>query len=336
LSDDPVLNARGYEILRHVQAGAGSSKTILGTPGKCRFCGGAGTNKFRQIAHTIPEGLGNHWILSADECDHCNKLFSVYDDSLCKCVGSILTVGGTTGKRGKVRQTGPSRGGNNIRHTRSDGQRRISFQMLSKADGIVPALGSELKFWADGKMMVSMPTPPEGFVPRHAYKGLVKIGLALLPETEFQNFEKLFGWLLDKEDVENFPFLDVSMSFGSLGNAPPTVSATLLKRKSSDFRVPYLLLFVTAGSICWQIDLMPDALDDELGLASFGCVNMSWSSILGPEGSDQIIIPYSDPRHFDWSSRSVVRSPITAIRQHFDQHSNEGRIEFEWRDMQPG
>ncbi|HVR91017.1 MAG TPA: hypothetical protein VHG29_07990 [Novosphingobium sp.] len=335
MTDAPKLNANGYEILHHVQAGVGSHKIVLGRRGSCRFCGEGDSKHFRHRSHTIPEGLGNHWILSADECDRCNKLFSKYDDALCKSVGTILTVGGTEGKGGKVRQTGRSKGSNNIRHSRPGGQRRISYQVLSEADGISAALGTAVEFSADGKIKLTMPMPSEVFVPRSAYKALVKVGLALLPDTELPNFQRLLQWLTDESESEEFSFLDVGISCGSLGNAPPIVSATILRRKSIEDRIPYVLLMVTAGSICWQIDLMPDVLDNEIGLAGFGCINLRWNTILGPRDGDQIKIAYSEPRHFDWSSNLPAPSPINALRQHFDQNTLEGQIELEWRDMPP-
>jgi len=44
---------------------------------KCRYCGKDSSNtSFRNKSHSIPEFLGNHQLISLDECDLCNKYFS--------------------------------------------------------------------------------------------------------------------------------------------------------------------------------------------------------------------------------------------------------------------
>jgi hypothetical protein len=104
MAEMSVLNGR-YVLLRQVKGCIGGRRTVLGQRGVCRYCSGRDPKTFRKIAHTIPEALGNKWIISADECDACNAAFSLYEDALSNSVSPLLTLGGTVGKGNKVRQT---------------------------------------------------------------------------------------------------------------------------------------------------------------------------------------------------------------------------------------
>src|SRR3990167_5267131 len=114
-----------YRPLVQLQASAGGRKIYHGDKGRCRFCGAENSLLFRQVAHLVPEALGNRWIFSNDECDNCNQKYSLYEDSLANAVGSLLTFGGTVGKGGKVRQTGRSAGNIVLSHERVAGKRGL-------------------------------------------------------------------------------------------------------------------------------------------------------------------------------------------------------------------
>jgi hypothetical protein len=325
-----------YDLLTIVQASVGGGIRTLGQKGNCRFCGETDLTHFRNQSHTFPEGLGNKWIISADECDKCNKKFAQYDDALCKSVGPILTIGGTQGKGNKVRQTGRSRGGHNIRHLTEQGQRRISVQLLDIEKGIQPPIGSAFSFGPDQKIAIDTPIPSEKFVPRLAYKALVKMGLALLPLDELPNFSQLISWIQAPTDSEDFPFLDVGISIGSLGNAPELVSGAIIKRRDKSANCPYAIFILTVGSVCWQIDLMPDTLDDARDIARFGCINIRWKSVLAAPDCEPLEIQFSAPKHFDWSSDLATLLPISLVRYNFDWQTSEASFELEWQHQLPG
>lgn len=66
-----VLGGR-YEFLCEVKGSIGGGHICIGDKGACRFCGTRESSRFRKLAHTMPEALGNKWIFSRDECDDCN------------------------------------------------------------------------------------------------------------------------------------------------------------------------------------------------------------------------------------------------------------------------
>src|SRR5882724_8394208 len=106
---DPVLGGR-YTLLAQVKGSIGGGTVFLGKKGRCRYCGETNIARFRMKAHAFPEALGNKWIMSRDECDACNRIFSKYDDAIARAVSPFLTLGGVKGKSRKVRQTGRSKG----------------------------------------------------------------------------------------------------------------------------------------------------------------------------------------------------------------------------------
>ena len=122
-----------------------------------------------------PGGLGGP--------DACNKLFSRYEDALAQYVQPYLTLGGVQGKDNKIPKTGRTRGPSTITQTKGD-IRNISLSVTdgNPADCIsVDPRSRTLKF--------RMPVAKARFVPRHAYKALCKMGVALLPEGELANYQ---------------------------------------------------------------------------------------------------------------------------------------------------
>jgi hypothetical protein len=329
----PTLSMPNYEVLNHVQAGLGKKKLHVGVSGLCRFCGGKDPSRFRNRAHTIPEGLGNKWIFSNDECDDCNANFSLYESSLCAAVGAVLTIGGTKGKGGRVRQTGRSRRSHNFRSLDQDGLRRLSVTLLDRANEIEVPLGASLSFGMDGTVTALTPVPIERFVPRLAYKALCKVGLSLVPPEMLSEFSKMLEWINAAEDAENFPFLDVGISVGNLGNAPLIVSGTLLRRVSDKQLGPTIIFILIAGSLCFQIDLMSDRTENEPGIVKFGCVNFPINAVF--ESNEMEHIFYGNPTHFDWRSSETNPSVVKSLALVHNSNSNESEYTIQWREMLP-
>ncbi len=61
-------------------------------PRSCRFClRYAPDATFRMAAHVVPEAFGNRSLLSADECDSCNQIGSLFESDLANLLfGSRL------------------------------------------------------------------------------------------------------------------------------------------------------------------------------------------------------------------------------------------------------
>jgi hypothetical protein len=317
-----VLNGR-YRILRMIQAGVGDTIQHVGESGHCRFCGCTGPDKFRTVAHTFPEALGNRWVVSDDECDDCNQRFSIYDDALASALRPFLTLGGTGGKSG-VPQTGRSAGDSVIRHGRVDGRRQIAVMLKNVAPE------DHVQVSPDGRY-VRFQVPVEGikFRPRRAYKALSKIGLALMPTELLPEYSKLLAWLQQPEDQTEFPVLEVGLSFGSIGNAPPVVCAVLLQRTEPSDPIPHLYLLFCSGSVCTQLALMSDHLEDHLPPVKMGSVNVGWNAVLGPE--QEIRIHYGNVWPFNWTAQETKPQPVESFVLDFDTVTTAGIFTPQWR-----
>ena len=310
----------GYELAACVQASLSSPRTLVGVKGRCRFCGETAPGKFKAIAHTFPEALGNKWIISEDECDSCNQRFSVLEDSLVKAFGPILTVGGVLGKKNKVRQTGRSTGHSRLTHNRENGRRTLSFHAVVE--------NPEKNLTVDpfsGRVRVRVPVPPTPFSPVLAYRALAKMGFSLLPERELASFDMLRSWLMSDDQARGRQ-LTVGLSFASVGNAPPLVSGALLRRTVDEPRAPKMIFIFTAGSVCAQINLLAGA-EPLNSPTSQSVLRLHWRSIVSSGDSrGSLVFDYGEPAQIDWSSAANEPCPIESIIVDFDPATSEGRM----------
>ncbi len=172
-------------------------------------------------------------------------------------------------------------------------------------------------------LKLSLPTGTERFVPRDAYKALVKFALGLMPESELSRWSHLLLWLRDDAVMRgNAPCL-VGLSFGSLGNAPAVASAALIKKIASAPPGPEMLFIMSIGSVCFQIILKPDLEAGNCDLVE--CSSIAWSNVIGPPGRE-LRIDYGKPTQMDWSAKSLMRSPIEAIHTHINPKTEQGQI----------
>jgi len=313
-----------YALLRHVQASSSDSKIKLGARGPCRFCGRTGRNNFRKEAHTFPISLGNRWVVSLDECDICNEqVFSRYEDALAKAVGPVLTLGGTRGRSGKVRSSGRSTAPVTIRR-RHHAESNPELSVTAPLDDPRLFISANRK---TGDLRLPILTPPEAFVPQYAYKALAKMAYAMLPTEDLSHYSKLRAWLIDEAKLLDFPFLEVGVSFGSVGNAPEMVAGTLLRRRNNGDPLPYTIFIFCAGSVCLQIELMSDHLEDHLPPMRPGQVKINFSVIIADDDDrNPITIEYGAPQLVTWHASKPQPSFIESVVMDFNIRSSEGEL----------
>jgi HNH endonuclease len=315
-----------YEVLSQVKGSLGGRDTALGTKGLCRYCGSRDPQHFRTVAHTFPEALGNVWITSLDECDRCNRTFMRYDDAIAAAVSPFLTLGGVRGKDSKVRQTGRSNGHAVLQRRQASDLPSIMFLARNASP-----TGISIDPTAQ-TLELTLPVAAVSFRPRHAYKALCKMGFALLPDDELDRFKLLRGWLLDVNDNVEFCNLEVAMSYASVGQELPMVCGTLLRRRDPTDICPYMLFVLTVGSVCLQVDLMPDEEDNHLPVLPPGHVNIEWRNIVGDESDSQTIeIAYSRPAHFNWAPSGPIPQPVEYFLLEFSMATRQGKLTPCWR-----
>ncbi|WBL77798.1 hypothetical protein I3J27_33110 [Bradyrhizobium xenonodulans] len=179
----------------------------------------------------------------------------------------------------------------------------------------------------EGALLLKFPIANDPFKPRYAYKALVKMAIALLPDAEIANYSSLRAWLLDPDDALEFPHLDVGVSFASIGNAPELLAGALLRRSDPKDLVPHILFVFCAGSVCFQIDLMSDHLEDHLPPLPPGTTNIEWTNTVGsPNRPETISFDYGRPKHLNWSSAQSQPQPVKEIVLEFNPLTSNGPL----------
>ena len=216
----------------------------------CKFClKTSDETTFNSIPHVLPELFGKNNFTSNEECDNCNKLFGRFENDLANYVSPYLTlIGLKTKAKIPVFQSRRNENGHSTVIKNTKGSPRLSFNTNP----------SDFEFDKKNKR-INLKLRKKKFVPINVYKGLVKIGLSLCPQSELEKYQKTISWLSDRtENKENFifdiPLLLIRTKFNN--KYYPKPSAELYKRKSNisdNIYRPYLCLMVYSGILIFQI-----------------------------------------------------------------------------------
>jgi hypothetical protein len=156
---------------------------------------------FHDLAHVIPESLGNKKLFSNYECDSCNHEFgNTIEDHLNKYlmpyrIGSIILGKKTTlsykiGKNDRLDVTGRHW---NITHVNGDEDEKKLNEVL---DTIVEEIDDHT---------VRFKIKRQTYIPIFVYKALEKIALDIIPDNEVSEFNDTFIWLKANERrIEDF------------------------------------------------------------------------------------------------------------------------------------
>lgn len=150
---------------------------------------------FLKTAHIIPELLGSNDQTYSTECDSCNSIFSKFESHLALFFRPNLLL------------------------TQTKGKRRVP-QFISRKDDL--DFTTEMKAGKDSQIKMSFDTNLEDFEvdheskrmsvtfrktpfrPLYVYKALVRIGLSMIHNEEYDNFEHVIQWIR-KTDSELIP-----------------------------------------------------------------------------------------------------------------------------------
>jgi hypothetical protein len=223
-------------------------------PQNCRYCRRCTPEvSFKKTAHTFPEMIGNRFLISCDECDSCNELFSrTVEDNFAKVTGLQRTASRVKGKGGV-----PNFKSNDgvTRWETKNGHAHI--QALADDAGIsVDEEKKELKFEAV--------RPP--YHPRMAYKCLVKMALAVMPDADLPYYTRALDWLLiEKPEADPYKIsCPVILSFVN-GETPfPCITYGLLRRKGVGSICPFYIFLVAWSHYMYQIVVPFSAMDSHL------------------------------------------------------------------------
>ncbi len=308
-----------YKVIAQELTGHGESQKFLGEIHKCRFCGATNPSDFgkRTNAHTFPEGLGNKSLFSVDECRACNAKFSLYEDALCKAVGPYLTLGGVKGKKG-VRQTGRSKSNSVLRHESKQGNRHLHIE-AGNVDDVYSSVSRN-----NETRTIRFPVRGDKFIPRYAYKALLKIALSLMPIDKLHLFQQHLACLQNSDQVPGEYPLQIGFSYASIGNAPPTLGGVILQRINDNLPAPYVIAIFQAGSVCFQIAIRSEEKDSYT--PNVCKLDILWTSQLAKPEGGYLPIEYSKPMQFDWSELIPQLQPFDAFELKFNTGTTHGEL----------
>jgi hypothetical protein len=209
---------------------------------RCRYCGATGT--FKMEAHAVPELIGNRAIISNEECDDCNKLFAKsLEDHLGKLLNGVLNLTRVTGKKGVPTLTTKNR--DSRIEVRGDD---ITIRAV-ETDPMVN--------WDPATRTITVTAPTQPHVPLAVYKTLTKMALAIMPLTELQHFQHAIAWIRDPDHDKNSAEFALSakcyLCFLPGPMRPELGWVRLLRRRSSDADLPYMLLVALFRNTAMQI-----------------------------------------------------------------------------------
>ena len=185
------LATEGLAITRYgtLYFGYEDEEVRIGEPDKrkrvCRYCGRSMPEvKFKNVAHAIPDALGNKSLFCNEECDTCNARLSKVEDSFTSHMEQNRVVCSVPNKDGKIPEI---EGRDFVVRRDADGNPRI----------IVNGSKADLHQNPDGTMSLRI-NGSKPIYDNDIYKTLVKCVIGLLPAEELPHFVNTISWINGK------------------------------------------------------------------------------------------------------------------------------------------
>lgn len=256
MTDLPATTVAAADFYDKHYAGAepifiepGMKKLVLGSaehPRHCRFCGrDESAVTFRDEAHALPAAFGNTGLFSNYECDACNHLFGEgIENHLGHWTKPMRTLSRIKGRRGvpTIKYPGPGEG---WRVEYSD----TGFHLKEYQSDPFFKVDEEAK-------QLRFEPHRDTYIPVAALKGLVKIGLTLIPDVETQHFRETYDWIRDTDHSRNFVAeFPVFRTFipGPMRN--DLIVLILMRRRVGIDTVPYAFFTFAYGNHVLQVFL---------------------------------------------------------------------------------
>lgn len=194
---------RFFEVYSPLKAITCPSEKMKGLKQKqdrcCRFCGQRWPDTtFQSEAHVFPEQIGNRYLISDEECDQCNMLFSKNENDLANFTGPIRHLQGIKGKQ-------------RTKYKSPDGSIRVGHMNdLGLADSIsvmredVESNSMEIDKENGGGRLRFI---KHSYVPFRVYKAMLKMALSCLDGEDMINYQHAVQFLMSEQlDQRLSPF----------------------------------------------------------------------------------------------------------------------------------
>jgi hypothetical protein len=230
-------------------------KLILGGaehPRHCRFCRrDEPVVAFKHEAHALPAAFGNTGLFSKYECDACNHLFGEnIENHLGNWTKPMRTLSRIKGRNGvpTIKQPGPNAGWRVECSGTGFQLKEYEDNPLFDVDEVAKTLRFELH--------------RDTYIPVAALKGLVKIGLTLIPDDETKHFRETYDWIRETDHSRNFVAeMPIFRTFipGPMRN--DVIVLMLMRRRAGIDTVPYAFFTLAYGNEVLQV-FLPSILQD--------------------------------------------------------------------------
>ena len=224
-------------------------KLMLGSserPRHCRFCDKSEPAvTFRDEAHALPAAFGNTGLFSNYECDACNHLFGEgIENHLGNWTKPMRTLSRIIGRNGvpTIKKPGPDKGWR-VEYSGT------SFQLQEYEDDPFFEVNEETN-------QLKFELHRDTYIPVAALKGLVKIGLTLIPDVETQHFRETYDWIRETDHSRNF--VSEFPVFRTLIPGPmrnDLIVLMLMRRRAGIDTVPYAFFTFAYGNEVLQVFL---------------------------------------------------------------------------------
>lgn len=181
---------------------------------KCIYCGGNindGITRYKEIAHAIPEALGNIKFIQNEECDTCNDYFARNaEEDLCNFLIWKRLQYGLKGKNGYpifqltkdmyVKYFDYERENYEVNWGCFESVKTFVKENKIKCPIIISASNGLPKH--NDKIDISY---IKEYIPQHVYKTLVKCVIGLIGNEHLVDFQKTIKWLRYNDDYVELP-----------------------------------------------------------------------------------------------------------------------------------
>ena len=242
----------------------------------CRFCKATyGDNeKFKSVAHLIPQLIGNTHLLSDFECDKCNILFSKYETDLANFLGVARSMNIENAKKGKIKFKSPDKTFIVKKDIETEANKAIPKLRLESHENVQDhfTLDKENK-------KVTFHTHRHSYNPYHVYKAFLKMGLSIIPDQYVEDYEIALAMLCSnkKNPTTNDPFLKLNM-YSHPGPSFPSPSAILFEKKNKRDLMPMHIVCIMFHNYTYQLVLPLSKKDQSMY-----------------DGKTQITVPHMPP-----------------------------------------
>jgi hypothetical protein len=151
----------------------------------CRFCGNTGSEKFKDIAHAIPEALGNKLLVCNEECDACNHTLNAIEDNFTALMDFRRSLYKISRKQSS--KAAQVIGTNCILRPDENGDAHVYIKKES-----IP-IDTDTS-----KPFVMQLNNATDVVNEKIYKALCKMVIDLLPSEELTHFKNTINWITNE------------------------------------------------------------------------------------------------------------------------------------------